>query len=432
MIQKSMTLTGDGVLAFGGVDVRLLAEKYGTPLYIIDENRLRENMRSYIKAMRAAFGPAALPTFASKALCVKAIYGILAEEGLGADVVSGGELYTVYKAGFPMERVYFHCDHKADWELELALDTGVGFIMADSEFELDNIARICEKKNARASVILRVTPGIDNHTFAAVNTGKVDVQFGRPIETGQALAFVKKALAMENIDVKGFHCHIGSQIFSEKPFFLAAEKMLAFVKQVKDETGYTPEKLDLGGGFGVRYVESDPVIDIPDCIARLGKRVGELCAEHGLDMPDIIMEPGRSIVADAGMTLYTAGAVKQVDGHRAYVIIDGGMADNPRYALYKSSYTVYNALRMTEKADFECTIAGRCCESGDLIQEYVTIPQVTGGDLIAVAVTGAYNYSMASNYNRLPRPAMVFVKDGQHRLAVRRESLDDLIKNDLQ
>ena len=427
MIQKSMTLTNDGTLAFGGADVRELAEKYGTPLIILDENRLRENMRMYITSMRAAFGGDALPTYASKAMCFKEIYRILAEEGLGADVVSGGELYTALKAGFPMERVYFHGDHKADWELELAVESGTGYIMADNEYELDNLERICAAKGKKVNVILRVTPGIDNHTFA----GKVDVQFGRPIETGQALNFVKKALEKQNINVAGFHCHIGSQIFSEGPFYLAAEKMLNFVKDVKDATGFVPEKLDLGGGFGVRYVEADPAIDIPACIEKLGKKVHSLCEELGLDIPAIIMEPGRSIVADAGMTLYTAGAVKEVEGHRAYVIIDGGMADNPRYALYKSSYTVYNASRMTEKADFLCTIAGRCCESGDLIQENVTIPAVKSGDLIAVAVTGAYNYSMASNYNRLTRPAVVMVKDGADRLAVRRESLDDLIRNDM-
>lgn len=431
MIQKSMTLTNEGTLAFGGADVRALAEKYGTPLIILDENRLRENMRMYIASMRAAFGDKALPTYASKAMCFKEIYRILAEEGLGADVVSGGELYTALNAGFPMERVYFHGDHKADWELELAVESGTGYIMADNEYELDNLERICAAKGKKVNVILRVTPGIDNHTFAAVNTGKVDVQFGRPIETGQALQFVKKALEKQNINVAGFHCHIGSQIFSEGPFYLAAEKMLNFVKDVKDATGFVPEKLDLGGGFGVRYVEADPAIDIPACIEKLGKKVHSLCEELGLDIPAIIMEPGRSIVADAGMTLYTAGAVKEVEGHRAYVIIDGGMADNPRYALYKSSYTVYNASRMTEKADFLCTIAGRCCESGDLIQENVTTPAVKSGDLIAVAVTGAYNYSMASNYNRLTRPAVVIVKDGADRLAVRRESLDDLIRNDM-
>ena len=431
MIQKSMTLTPDGALAFGGADVRALAAKYGTPLYILDENRLRENMRGYLTAMRAAFGPGALPTYASKALCFKVIYRILAEEGLGADVVSGGELYTALKAGFPMEKVFFHGDHKADWEIELALDSGVGCFMADSEFELENIERICAARGTRARVILRLTPGIDSHTFAAVNTGKVDVQFGRPLETGQALSFVKTALSLAHIDLAGYHCHIGSQIFTEGPFFLAAEKMLAFVKQAKDETGFEPECLDLGGGFGVRYVESDPVIDIPACIAVLGEKVKKLCAQYGLKTPDIIMEPGRSIVADAGMTLYSAGAVKHIDGHRTYVIVDGGMSDNPRYALYRSAYTVYNASRMTAEADMKCTIAGRCCESGALIQENVVIPAPERGDLIAVGVTGAYNYSMASNYNRLTRLPIVMVKDGADRLAVRRETLDDLIRCDM-
>lgn len=431
MIQKSISLTGDGKLAFAGVDVRALVEKYGTPLMIFDENRVRENMRTYIKAMRESFGPGSMPAYASKAFSCKEIYRIAAEEGIGTDVVSGGEMYTALKAGFPMEKVYFHGDHKAEWEIELAIDSGVGYFIADNEYELDNIQRICEKKNTTMKVILRVTPGIDNHTFAAVNTGKVDVQFGRPLETGQALKFVKYALSLDRIHVSGFHCHIGSQIFSEGPFYLAAEKMLGFVKEVKEATGYVPEKIDLGGGFGVRYVESDPVIDIPACIAKLGEKVRALCDELGIDVPAVCMEPGRSIVADACITVYTAGAVKEVEGHRSYVVVDGGMADNPRYALYKSSYTVYNASRMNEKADFLCTISGRCCESGDLIQENVTIPQVQSGDLIAVGVTGAYNYSMASNYNRLLRPAVVMLKDGEDRLAIRRETLEDLIKCDM-
>lgn len=432
MIQKSMSATPDGALVFGGADVRELAEQYGTPLYIMDENRLRENMRAYVRGMARAFGPGALPAYAGKALCFKQLYRILAEEGMGADVVSGGELYTALQAGFSMEKVYFHGNHKEEWEIALALDSGVFCFMADNEYELENLSRMAGARGIRAKVMLRLTPGVDPHTYAAVNTGKMDCQFGRPVETGQAAEFVKKALDTPHLDVLGYHCHLGSQIFTTDPYRIAIEKMLDLMKQIKDETGFEAPCLDLGGGFGVRYVESDPALDISAALDELGAFLDAACAARDLKKPEIHMEPGRSIVADAGMTLYRAGAIKQVRGHRDYVIVDGGMTDNPRYALYKSAYTVYNASRVNEKADWRCSVAGRCCESGALIQENVMLPASTrSGDLIAVAVTGAYNYSMASNYNRLRRLPIVLVKDGKSSLAVRRETLEDLVKCDL-
>lgn len=430
MIQKSMAISPEGKLRFGGADVEALARKYGTPLYILDEGRLVENMRAFVRGAEAAFGRDTLVTYASKAMCFKALYPILEREGLGADVVSGGELYTARQAGFPMNRVHFHGTYKEDWEIDMALQAGVHSLIADGEYDLENIARRGRVAGILAPVMLRITPGIDPHTFAAVNTG-MECQFGRPLETGQAMEFVKTALKQPGVRVLGLHCHIGSQIFEEGPFALAAEKMLNFCRQILDEIGWSPEYLALGGGFGVRYRESDPECSVEHMLRGLGETVRRLCREKGVPQPKIILEPGRSIVADAGMTLYTAGAVKQIVGGRNYVIVNGGMTDNPRYALYKAPYTVYNASRMTGEDLETYTVAGRCCESGALIQENVRLPRVQGGDFIAVACTGAYNYAMASNYNRVPRLPVVLVKDGADRLAVRRETLEDLLKCDI-
>lgn len=431
MIQKSISVTKDGTLAFAGIPVEELARKYGTPFYVMDENRLRENMAMYRAAMGEAFGEGAMAAYAGKALCCKRLYRILAEEGLGADVVSGGELYTAQQAGFPMSRVFFHGNNKADWELDMALELDVFCFMADNEYELERLNRMAAARGRTVNVILRLTPGVDPHTYAAVNTGKMDCQFGRPIETGQAMEMLRFALSLPQIRVLGVHCHLGSQIFSAEPYLLAVDKMTGFLARAKAGLGYEAEYLSLGGGFGVRYTEDDPEVDIPGCIAAMGRALEERCAERGLRKMKILLEPGRSVVADAGMTVYRAGAVKEIRDHRTYVVVDGGMTDNPRYALYRARYTVFNASRMNETADFTCTIAGRCCESGALVQENVTIPQVRSGDLIAVAVTGAYNYSMASNYNRLPRLPLVMVRDGKDDLAVRRETLDDLVKCDL-
>ena len=431
MIQKSIGINEKGYMTFAGAEVKALAEKHGTPFYAMDEARLRENMRTYVVSMKKAFGEDALPTFASKALCFKALYRILDSEGMGADVVSGGELYTAWKAGFDMSKVFFHGTHKSAAEIEMAMDAGVGYFMADSEYELENISRIAGEKGKAAKVIIRLTPGIDPHTFAAVNTGKLDCQFGTPIETGQAIELVERMLGTENVHIAGFHCHIGSQIFGFEPFQLAVEKMTDFMAEVKVKLGYEAEVLDLGGGFGVPYVESDARVDIAACIEKLGGILTENCEKKGLRKPMVIMEPGRSIVADAGITAYRVGAVKEVRGHRTYAVVDGGMTDNPRYALYKSAYTVFHAEKMNAERDRMYTVAGRCCESGALLQEDVMLPEVNCGDVIAFGVTGAYNYSMASNYNRVPRLPIVMIKDGEDRVVVRRETYEDIIKCDM-
>ena len=369
MIHTNISKNESGTLMFAGVDVSELARKYGTPLYLIDESRIREKCRAYRESIQRVFGGNSSATYASKALCLKGIYQILESEGMGVDVVSGGELYTALKAGFPASEIYLHGNQKADWELDLALDNGVGYYMIDNEYELKRLDRKAGARGTRVKAMLRLTPGIDAHTFEAVNTGKVDVQFGTPIETGQARELFLKALDAPNIDMVGIHCHIGSQIWDFSPYEMAVQKMVAFLAEIRDLTGRALAYLNLGGGFPVRYTDDDPEIDIAARIERLGEVIGRECALRGLERPNVILEPGRSIVADSGMTVYSAGAVKEIRDHRTYVIVDGGMTDNIRFALYGSKYTVYNASRMDEPTDFVATIAGRCCESGDLVCE---------------------------------------------------------------
>lgn len=420
-----------GHLTIGGLDAAWLAETFGTPAYILDTDAVRRMCRTYKAAFAEAFGGDSCPVYAGKALCYKGIYRIIAEEGLLADCVSSGELYTVHAAGFPMENVFFHGNNKTDDDLRYALDLGVGHIVVDGMDELSALDRIASERGERPHILLRITPGIDPHTHQKVITGNVDSKFGMAILTGQAFEFVRAALEADSLCLDGFHCHVGSQIFDIEPFTEAADIMLAFIAKIGGELGYAPRILNLGGGFGVRYVESDPMIDYAANVRALGAEIDKLCAEYRISRPTILMEPGRSIVAAAGSTLYACGSVKTVRGFRSYVSVDGGMPDDPRYALYQSSYTVLNASRATAEADFECTVAGRCCESGDLLAEGIRLAEPKRGDVIAVLVTGAYNYSMASNYNRLPRPPIVEVSGGRATLAVRRETFEDLVSREL-
>ena len=431
MLYKNLGVNTSGHLTFCGLDTVELARKHGTPLYLTDENGIRERCRIYKTSMEKYFGEGSLPIYAGKALCFKKIYEIIADEGLGADVSSTGELYTAVKAGFPADKLFFHGNNKTESDIRFAVDQNTGCFMCDNEWELASINTAAGDKGIKQKVILRLTPGIDTHTFEAVNTGKVDSKFGVAIETGQAETFVKHAIDMENIDLIGYHCHIGSQIFEGRHFVAAGEIMLKFAAYIRDKYGYYPEYLDLGGGFGVPYVATDPVIDYEKEIENVAVNLKKVCVELNVKLPKIIMEPGRSIVADKAITLYTVGGIKEIPGFKNYVAIDGGMSDNPRYALYRSAYTVVLASRAEAEADYDCTVAGRCCESGDLIQENVKMPKPVRDEILAVLTTGAYNYSMASNYNRMQRPPVVMVKDGVDYVAVRRESLDDLLANDM-
>ena len=433
MICNNLSINEKGHLCLGGQDTVELAKLYGTPLYLMDEDRIRERCRTYRNALKAAFGDNANALYASKAASFRGIYRIMKEEGMGVDVVSSGEIYTAASVGFPMEKAYFHSNNKTDADVAYATENGVGYFVVDNREELDAIERCAAQKGIRQRVLLRLTPGIDPHTYEAVSTGKVDSKFGSAIETGQADEITAYALSLAHVDLYGFHCHVGSQVFDSDTYLRAAAIMLDFVAAMKAKYGFVTRELDLGGGYGVRYLSTDPEIDIAANIAQVGAAVRAQCAALGIEMPAIRMEPGRSIVADSGMTVYTAGTVKRIPGYKNYVSVDGGMADNPRYALYRSPYTVCLANRMNSTAPtFNCTVAGRCCESGDLIQENVTLPaDIVRGDIIAVLTTGAYNYSMSSNYNRLQKPPVVMIKDGSDYVAVKRATLADICKNDL-
>ena len=370
--------------------------------------------------------------YASKAASYKRIYEIMAEEGMGIDVVSSGEIFTAAKAGFPLEKAFFHSNNKTDADILFAMESGVGYFVADNAEELYAIDRIGKQLGKQQPVLLRLTPGIDPHTYEAVATGKVDSKFGSAIETGQAEEITKTALSLLHVSLKGFHCHVGSQVFDSDVYLSTVDIMLGFVAHVRNTLGFTTEILDLGGGYGVRYTADQPEIDIAANIFQVAAALKQTAARLDIALPHIYMEPGRSIVADAGLTLYTAGTVKRIPGYKNYVSVDGGMTDNPRFVLYGSPYTLLPAGKMLEDRDMRCSIVGRCCESGDIIQENVSMPEsISRGDIIACLTTGAYHYSMASNYNRIPRPPVVMLRGGKSYVAVRRETMEDLAALDI-
>ena len=431
IIHSHFDVNEKGHLTIGGVDTVDIAKEFGTPTYVLDENVIRENCRTYRRAAEEYFGADALPLYASKALCFTGIYKLAAEEGMGVDCVSGGELYTAKKAGFPAEKIYFHGNNKTDREICDAMDMGVGTFVVDNHEELRAISAEAQKRGMTQRILLRITPGIDPHTHRAVVTGNVDSKFGNPIVTGQAMEIVKTALETKGVRLVGLHCHIGSQIFDIETFSDAANIMVRFIAQIKKECGFEVEELNLGGGLGVRYTEYDKEIDYASAIRDIAAIVTGYCKENDIRMPRVILEPGRSLVAAAGLTLYTVGSVKEIPGFRTYVSVDGGMPDNPRYALYQSQYTALIANKADKAKTERVTIAGRCCESGDLLGENMELQSAERGDILAVLVTGAYNYSMASNYNRLPRPPIVMVKDGKTRIVVKRETYEDITANDV-
>ena len=433
MICDNITVGQNGHLYFAGQDTVELAKQYGTPLYLMDEDKIRESCRVYTEAFKKHFGETSRPLYASKANCFKRIYEIMREENMGIDVVSSGEMYTAIQAGYDLSHAYFHSNNKTDADIAYGMDNNIGYFVADNVEEIKAIEAEAGRRGIRQKVLLRLTPGIDPHTYEAIATGKVDSKFGSAIETGQAEEIAVFTMNQPHVELMGFHCHVGSQVFGEDIFERAAVVMLEFVALMKNKHGFVTAQLDLGGGYGVRYVESDPYLDVDTKVGQVAAAIKEACARLNIEMPEIHMEPGRSIVAAAGMRLYTCGTVKKIPGYKNYVSIDGGMPDNPRFALYGSKYTCLVANKMNEECDFVASIVGRCCESGDIIQEGVSVPSSVGrGDTVAVCTTGAYNYSMASNYNRLPRAPIVMLRGGNESyVAVRRESFADLCINDL-
>lgn len=431
-----MLLEGQGInqlnhLTIGGCDSIELCEKYGTPLYVIDENVVRKHCRLYKNSIDECYGGKGLVFFASKALCNMEMVRIAKSEGLGVDAVSAGELYTALKAGMEPEKICVHGNNKTTEELKFAIENKVGRIVVDNISEIERINAIAKENGVIQKVLFRIKPGIDAHTHDFIMTGQIDSKFGFALETGEAHEAIVRALKYENLLVGGVHCHIGSQIFESEPFKEAAKVLIDFIADVKEKTGYEMKELNLGGGFGVTYTEKDDPIEFNKYIEEVSKVVKKAADEKGVELPFIMMEPGRSIVGTAGVTLYTVGAIKDIPNVRRYVSVDGGMCDNPRFILYQAEYTALVANKAGDEKNELVTLAGKCCESGDLLGENMRIQTVEVGDKVAVLTTGAYNYSMSSNYNRIPRPAMVMVKDGESRVIVKRETFEDLIKNDL-
>ena len=430
-ICKNITIK-DKELYFNNFKVTDLAKKYGTPLYLMDENRIRENVHAYKSAFKKYFNDDALMLYASKACSFKYIYEIMKDENVGIDLVSSGELYTAKAAGFDLSKAYFHSNNKTDFDIAYGIENGVGYFVADNIEEVNVIERECEKLGKTQKILLRLTPGIDTHTYEADQTGKIDSKFGTAIETGQALTLVGEVLKLSHVKLMGFHCHVGSQVFEEDVYIRTSKIMLKFFADVKEKYGFETLEYDIGGGCGVRYVDTDPILHLDTKLKELSEYINAECKNLNIKVPAFRMEPGRSIVADAGMTLYTVGTIKKIPGYKNYVSIDGGMADNPRFALYGAHYTCMVANKMNETLDFKADLVGRCCESGDIIQKDIVFPSsVKRYDIVAVATTGAYNYSMASNYNRLPRPAVVMLKNGKDFIVVKAESFDNLIQNDV-
>ncbi len=432
MICENISRDRNGELCFADMQVSSLAEKYGTPLYLYDEERIRERCRTYLSAVSSAFSGRGRVLYASKAASFRRIYEIMREEGMGIDVVSTGEIYTASIADYPLERAYFHSNNKTDYDISYAIDHGVGHFVVDNVEELYAIERIAKEKGVKQKILLRITPGIDPHTYAAVATGKVDSKFGSAIETGQAKEITATALGLSSIKLCGFHCHIGSQVFDSDVYIRACDVMLGFVADIYSELGFLASELDIGGGYGVRYTDEQPEIDIAANIQEVARFMKNRASELGIALPEVAFEPGRSIVADAGMTVYTVGTVKRIPGYKSYVSVDGGMTDNPRFALYGAPYTLTTVNSFDGDEREECSVVGRLCESGDIIQENVSMPRsIKRGDLIVCLTTGAYNYAMSSNYNRVARPPVVMLYKGRSYVAVRRERPEDVAALDV-
>lgn len=430
-ISENLGVNDLGNLTICGADAVDLAKKYGTPLYVLDENLIIKNCNRFIDAIDKYYNGHGLICYASKAFSCREIYRLIKAQDMGIDAVSLGEMYTALSVGFPAEKMHLHGNNKTIEELKFALENNIGRIVVDNFCELKDLNRLAKQMNLRAKIILRVKPGIDAHTHEFIKTGQIDSKFGFAIETGEAIDAAKLASKLENIRLKGAHCHIGSQIFDEKPFVLAAEVMAKYSKDVKDKTGVEFDELNLGGGFGVKYTQKDDPLECEEYAKAICLSLAQKCREYGLKLPFLIIEPGRSLIASAGITLYTVGNIKTIPNVRKYVAVDGGMTDNPRYALYKSEYEAIVANKANLEKSEVVTIAGKCCESGDLIGENIALQPAHPGDILAVCATGAYNYSMASNYNRNLKPAVVMVKDAKSRVIVQRETLEDLIRNDL-
>lgn len=419
-----------GHTVFDGCDVVELAKQYGTPLYVISESEIRKRCSSIRKHFTGKYTDTQA-LYASKALSNVALYKIIAEEGMGIDVVSGGELYTAIKADFPMENIYFHGNNKTINEIKLGIDNNIGCFVIDNEYELEIIQRMAFESGKTVKALLRITPGVSGHTHEYISTGQLDSKFGFSIHEDVSLNAVKKVLECPNIHFAGVHCHIGSQIYRIEAYREAVKVMLNLALQIKLELKVEIEELNMGGGFGVFDYEGNKHVDIVDFLEVIMTTIEEQCIIKNIKRPKVLIEPGRWIVGEAGITLYTIGSIKEIKGIRKYVSVDGGMTDNPRHALYQAVYRAVVANRAKESNKETVTIAGKCCESGDILIRNFETPVMESGDILAVYGTGAYNYSMSSNYNRMTRPALVMVNNGDSKVIIRRETYEDLLRCEL-
>lgn len=419
-----------GHLEIGGCDTVELAKEFGTPLYIMDEAHIRDICRQYYGSFVKSMENAEV-IYASKAFSTLAMCRIIDEEGLGLDVVSGGELYTALQANFPAEKIYFHGNNKSQDELTMAIKAGVGRIVVDNFYEMGMLNDLAKEQNLHADILLRITPGIEAHTHEYIQTGQIDSKFGFTLPNGTADRAIDSALSCSNLNIKGIHAHIGSQIFELASFRHEVQVMINYMAEILKRTGYLLQELNLGGGFGIYYAVGDEPARISDYAKTVQDALEDACQKQNFPRPKIIVEPGRSIIGTAGTTLYTIGSIKEIPGIRKYVAVDGGMADNPRPALYQARYEAVLANRANEETTETVSVTGKCCESGDMLIWDIDLPTIKSGDLLAVTCTGAYNYSMSSNYNRLPRPGAVLVAGGQADNIVKRETYEDLLRNDV-
>lgn len=429
-LHGTQSVNEQGHLEIGGCDTVELAKRFGTPLYIMDEAHIRDICRQYHSSFVEGMENTEV-IYASKAFSTLAMCRIIDEEGLGLDVVSGGELYTALQANFPAARIYFHGNNKSREELAMAINAGVGRIVVDNFYEMSILNELAKDLNQRVDILLRVTPGIEAHTHEYIQTGQIDSKFGFTLPDGTADRALDLALSYSNLMVKGIHAHIGSQIFELDSFRHEVQIMINYMANIQRRTGCLLKELNLGGGFGIYYVSGDDPAQIADYALTIQAALLAACEVQKFPRPKIIIEPGRSIVGTAGTTLYTVGSIKEIPGIRKYVAVDGGMADNPRPSLYQALYEAVLANRAKEEAVESVSITGKCCESGDMLIWDIDLPKVISGDLLAVSCTGAYNYSMSSNYNRLTRPGVVLVHGGHADVIVLRETHSDLLRNDV-
>ncbi|QZY56265.1 diaminopimelate decarboxylase [Crassaminicella profunda] len=415
---------------FGGCDTVNLAKKYGTPLYVMSEDYICERCKEVRKDFLGKYENTRA-VYASKAFLTLEMCRIIEREGLGIDVVSGGELYTAIKAGFPMEKVIFHGNNKTIDEIELAVKNNVGRMVVDNLYELELLNSVAQAFGKTMKILFRITPGVDSHTHKYISTGQVDSKFGIPLKGNIINEAIRRAMDASNIELMGFHFHVGSQLFDNASHIKAVKILVELMKDMKEKVGFITKELNTGGGFGIYYVEGDEPKPLKYFTDAVMNTIKEECGELGLYMPQVIIEPGRWMVGEAGITLYTVGSIKEIPGVRTYVGINGGLPDNPRPALYDAKYEAVVANKMDQEKNSLVTIAGKCCESGDILRYDLKVPMLESGDILAVKSTGAYNYSMASNYNKIPRPAVVMVKEGEDRIIVKRETYEDLLKNEL-